>query len=125
MIHVSTISRFATGGRVWRSFDHLIAAGPGTLLLVPIGEVDGDMTSVTDGCPVPWAEAWAVLDAPVSARPALAPEQLVRIAPMVAAHMSPYGWVRDIVPAHMTVPTLTRLTGTRGERYALLGAEGD
>lgn len=126
MIHVRTIAQFAGDGRVWRAFDHLLAAGPGRLLLVPVGLADGSLSAVTDGCPVPWPEVWAVLDAPLREEaPALAPERLAALAPLAAAHLTPYGWVRDVVPAAAAVPTLTRLISPDGVRLALLGSGDD
>ena len=125
LIHVPTVSRFAADGRVWRSFDHLMAAGPGRLLLVPVGLADGDMTRVTDGCPVPWPEVWAVLDAPQTRPCAVPPDRLAALVPLAAAHLAPYGWVRDVVPAGATVPTITRLTAPDGVRLALLGSGDD
>ena len=121
MIHTTTVSRFAGDGRVWRAFDHLLAAGPGRLLLVPVGLADGDMTGVVDGCPVPWPEVWALLDAPPAA-PAPVPERaLARMWPDLALQLTPFGWERDVVPAGATVPTMTRLVGPDGVRAALLG----
>lgn len=126
MIDVKVVSRFATDRRVWRSFDHLLAAGPGTLLCVPVGLADGDLTSVVDGCPVPWPEVWAVLDAPTQRSTAvLGEEELYRCAPLAAVSFAPFGWVRDVVPAQATVPTITRLTAPDGVRLALLGGNHD
>jgi hypothetical protein len=51
----------------------------------------------------------------------LSPERLARIAPLAAACLAPYGWVRDVVPARATVPTMTRLTAPDGVRLAMLG----
>jgi len=124
MIHVTTVARFAADGCVWRSFDCLMAVSPCRLLLVPVGLADGDLTAVVDGCPVPWPEAWAVLDAPLSQPRPLSPERLAEQAPQVAAHLAPFGWVRDEVPAAGTVPTMTRLTSPDGVRLALLGRRG-
>lgn len=122
MIRIETVARFAVDGRVWRAFDHLLVAWPGGLLLVPVGLADGDLTRVIDGCPVPWGEVWAVVDAPLAAAAQLSPETLARLAPVAAAHLAPYGWVRDVVPAREKVPTLTRLTAPDGVRLAWLGA---
>lgn len=122
MIHIRTIASFAPAtALVWRSFDHLIVPGPGTLLLVPVVEVDGDMTGVIDGCPVPWAEAWAVIDTPPAQPVALSPERLGRLAPALASRMAPHGWMHDVVPAQAMVPTMTRLVGPDGVRFAMLG----
>ena len=121
MIHTSTISRFAGDGWVWRSFDHLLAAGPGRLLLVPVGLADGDMTGVVDGCPVPWPEVWALLDAPPAEPAPVTERALARLWPDLALQLTPFGWERDVVPAGATVPTMTRLVGPDGVRAALLG----
>lgn len=121
MINVATVARFSIDGRVWRAFDHLLATGPGRLLLVPVGLADGDLTGVTDGCPVPWPEVWAVLDAPTTQAQPVTPEALAKMVPLVAAWLAPFGWARDVVPARATVPTMTRLTAPDGVRLALLG----
>ncbi|MDD3675816.1 hypothetical protein [Thauera propionica] len=125
-VPVAVVAGFAADGRVWRAFDHLVTTGPGTLALFPVGLVDGDLTRVTDGCPVPWQEVWAVLDTPCTPWDvALAPEVLARLAPKAAAHLSPYGWTRDVVPAQAAVPSMTRLVAPCGVRVALLGANHD
>lgn len=120
-VHVTTIGRFAADGRVWRAFDHLLALGRGSLLLVPVGLGDGDLRRVTDGCPVPWPEVWAVLDVPLGDGRVVSPSRLAELSPLAAAHLAPYGWVRDVVPAQGTVPTMMRLTSPEGVRMALLG----
>lgn len=63
---LSVIAAFSLDGRVFRAFDHLIAAGVGELLFVPVHLAEGDLRGVVDGCPVPWGEVWAVLDTPLS-----------------------------------------------------------
>lgn len=125
-VPVAAVVAFAADGRVWRAFDHLLATGPGTLALFPVGLIDGDLTRVTDGCPVPWPEVWAVLDTPCTPwdRP-LPPEVLARLVPKAAAHLSPYGWTQDVVPARATVPSMTRLVAPCGVRVALLGTNHD
>lgn len=55
---------FSHDGCAYRAFDHLILARPGALLLVPVWLATGNLKSVVDGCPVPWAEVFDVLDAP-------------------------------------------------------------
>jgi hypothetical protein len=122
MITVATVARFSRDGRVWRAFDCLLAAGPGTLLLVPVGLAEGDLTRVVDGCPVPWPEVWAVLDAPAEQVRQLPPEALAKLVPLAAAWLTPFGWERDVVPARESVPTMTRLRAPDGVRLALLGA---
>ncbi len=125
MINVSTVARFASNHKVWRAFDHLLAAGAGSLLLVPVGLAEGDLTTVVDGCPVPWPEVWAVLDAPAVRSEPLCEQALYRCAPLAAVSFAPFGWVRDVVPARATVPTITRLTAPDGVLLALLGTNHD
>lgn len=121
-VNFSTMQRLAHGGTVWRAFDHLLAAAGDRLLLVPIGLMDGDLTQVVDGCPVPWAEVWAVLDAKNGYRTReLSPAQLAALAPLVAALLPPEGWVADIVPPGASVPTFSRVVSPHGVRLAWLG----
>lgn len=61
---LESLCRFSHDGRAFRSFDHLIFARMGVLLLVPVWMASGDLRRVVDGCPVPWEEAFDVLDAP-------------------------------------------------------------
>lgn len=63
-LHISALEPFSADGTIYRAFDHLIASRMGTVLLAPIHAVQGDLTQVVDGCPVPWEEVGAVLDAP-------------------------------------------------------------
>lgn len=62
-LHISTLAPFSADGRIYRAFGHLIAARNGTVLLAPIHAVQGRLTEVVDGCPVPWEEVDAVLGA--------------------------------------------------------------
>lgn len=61
---LETLAGFSHDRRVFRSFDHLILPGVGSLLLVPIWAAEGDLRRVVDGCPVPWEEVCDVLDSP-------------------------------------------------------------
>lgn len=83
-IPLETLSGFSQDGRAFRSFDHLILARTGALLLVPVWAVTGDLRRVVDGCPVPWGEVFDVLDAPAAGvsvgEPALVPPPLRRLA---------------------------------------------
>ncbi|HRH13212.1 MAG TPA: hypothetical protein PK225_02550 [Azonexus sp.] len=95
-IPVQTIARFAHEGRVFRSFGRFLAARDGSLLAVPVGLATGDFSAVRDGSPVPWGEVLAAIDTPVSTLfEALQPEQLARLAPLLAALFPPYGWAHD------------------------------
>ena len=125
-VPMATVARFAPDGRVWRAFDHLLAVGPGSLALFPVGLMDGDMTRVIDGSPVPWLEAWTAIDAPRGAHVrALTPEGLALESPMAAALLPPYGWVADVVTAGETVPTLRRLVAPCGVRLVWVGCRHD
>lgn len=61
-IPIEAMQLFANEGRVYRAFDHLIAARPGALMIVPIRLVTGSVQDVIDGCPVPHEEVYAVLE---------------------------------------------------------------
>jgi hypothetical protein len=88
------IASFAVDGRVFRAFDHLIAAGVGEILLAPMVVADGDLRGVIDYCPVPWEEAWTVLDTPLDEATPLDDVTLLRNWPRLARlHRS--GWQFD------------------------------
>lgn len=94
-MHLRELSPFAADAQVWRGFDHLLALGVGSLLLVPVGLVTaGDLRTVRDGCPVPWREVWAALDVPLAGA-AVSPEAMARELPRLVRATSPYGWQRD------------------------------
>lgn len=63
-LSLEMLCAFSHDGRVFRSFDHLILPRAGSLLLVPVWAVVGDLRRVIDGCPVPWEEVCDVLDSP-------------------------------------------------------------
>lgn len=94
---LNSLAPFSEDGRVFRSFGRLILARQGSVLLVPVALVQGDLTRVIDGCPVPWEEVADVLDAP----------------PL------PKAGIPDLVPALQGVFP----SGWRGERFAL-GPDG-
>lgn len=83
-IPLETLSAFSHDGRVFRSFDHLILARPGALLLAPVWVAVGDLRRVIDGCPVPWVEVFDVLDAPAAwvavGEPGMVPAPLRRLS---------------------------------------------
>lgn len=51
-----------SGQQVCRAFGHALSAAPGWLVAAPLHSLEGSLTNLVDGCPVPWAEACAVLD---------------------------------------------------------------
>lgn len=126
MVSFAAVRAWERGqARVWRAFGHLIVPGPGRLLAVPLAVVEGDMTQALDGCPVPWLEVWTVVDTPLQAAVGLPAERLAGLAPGLAQVFDVQGWVRDVVPARASVPTLVRLTGPGQVRLAWLGSGND
>jgi hypothetical protein len=116
-ISVSAIAAFSADGRVFRAFGSLLAAKPGELLLVPMGRTTGDLRQVTDGCPVPWSEAWAALDSlPQDDAIPLMPEALCDSFPALAM-ISPYGWISDEIALGAGAPDALRLIHVSGIRY--------
>ncbi|MCX7206072.1 MAG: hypothetical protein NT086_08855 [Proteobacteria bacterium] len=57
---------FAANDVLYRCYGHVIAAGDGTLLVVPITLVSGDLRQLVDGCPVSYHEALTVIETPIS-----------------------------------------------------------
>jgi len=62
LVDIDILRGFSADGRLYRAFDHLIAARHGSLLMVPLIVLQGRFDGVVDGCPVPWEEVCAVLD---------------------------------------------------------------
>ena len=52
---------FVTQATAHRAFEHVLLAGPGYLMAIPIMQWGGSL-DLTDRCPVPWIEAVAVID---------------------------------------------------------------
>lgn len=63
LVNFDALQRFSGDGKLYRAYDHLIAAANGTLLVAPIIVVQGRFHDVVDGCPVPWEEAYSVIEA--------------------------------------------------------------
>jgi len=117
MLPLSLLASFSADGRVYRAFEHYIAAGNGRLLLVPAVLVYGDRTAVVSGCPVPVEEISALLDAPQDMPPAL----LTDMHPLFRRLMT-FGegcWRYDFVPL-MTGQRrrVLRVMNENGIRYA-------
>jgi hypothetical protein len=116
-VSVSAIAAFSADGHVYRAYGHLLATRPGELLLVPMGRTTGDLRQVTDGCPVPWMEAWAALDAlPQEDAIPLTPEATCDGFPALAM-ISPYGWISDEIALGAGAPDALRLIHVSGIRY--------
>lgn len=119
-VQVEVLVRFAADGRVWRSFDHLVAYSGTALLLVPVGLARGNLMAVLDGLPVPWEEVMAVIEAEGRDGHALSPESLAALCVALPQCFGPEGWVGDTVPAGPKVPTLLRAVAPNGVRWARL-----
>ncbi len=116
-VPVAHVASLSADGRAYRFQHHLLAAGPGRLLLVPIGLAFGDLRVVVDACPVPWLEVWALLD--TERRPAtpIPPEVMCRDHGQIAM-ISPYGWERDCLSLSQTKPNVDRYIHATGIVYA-------
>lgn len=118
-VSVSTIAAFSRDGRVFRAFGHLLAAAAGSVLCVPLALAGGSLRHVTDGCPVPWGEAFAVLDEPSRAPVALPELTLAREFPLLAG-IAPAAWASDWIGLGPGAPRpVLRLTHESGIRYAV------
>ncbi len=116
-ISVSAIAGFSADGHVYRAFGNLLAAKAGELLLVPMGLTTGDLRQITDGCPVPWSEAWAVLDSlPQDDAIPLTPEALCDGFAALAL-ITPYGWISDEIALGAGAPDALRLIHVSGIRF--------
>lgn len=123
-VQLETVGRFSTDGRVWRSFDHLVAWSGQALLMVPVGLARGNLLSVLDGLPVPWEEALAVLRAEGDGSHAVTREGLAGLCAALPRFFGPDGWVVDVVPPGPNVPTLTRAVSPEGVRWAKVRGRG-
>lgn len=122
-VSVSLLASLSADQRLHRAFDHLIAATPGSLLLCPVWLSAGDLSSVIDGCPVPWDEIDGVLaDPPDGVRP-LGPAEALSaatgIAPLIL--LFPWGWRDETFRLPLHHKPLRRLVHESGLRYAMAG----
>ncbi|WP_158300742.1 hypothetical protein [Chromobacterium sp. ATCC 53434] len=65
MANIKTLLPFSADRRAFRSFGHAIVAERGLVAVAPLHALDGSLLGLVDGCPVPWGEACAVIDADV------------------------------------------------------------
>lgn len=122
-LHISTLSQFSADGVIYRAFGHLIAARQGTVLLAPLHAVQGRLTEVVDGCPVPWEEVDAVLAATFEeasefnlddgAGYGAALRQIGRLAES--------GWEMKVLPFIQSACTVWAFQHSSGLRYAITG----
>ncbi len=113
-IPLETLLPFSHDGRAFRSFDHLIFARVGCLLLVPVWMGAGDLRRVVDGCPVPWEEAFDVLDAP--ALGVTMGDQVCVPKPLLA--LAAEGWQQQVFRLARRVETTRRFVHSSGIRFA-------
>lgn len=59
---IEQIRRYAEGSPLHRAFGHVLAAGDGWLLAVPLTHIRGSLRDLIDGCPVPYFEVLAVVE---------------------------------------------------------------
>lgn len=62
-IPIAVLHEFADGGHVARAYQYLFAARNGATLAVPMRLVWGPFDGVLDRLPVPWEEAWSLINA--------------------------------------------------------------
>jgi len=120
-VSVSAMAAFSDGS-VFRSYDHLLAAGAGTLLCVPMGLAAGDLRSVVDGCPVPWEEVFSVIDSGC-ATPLELPPNLVEHQYPALASLAREGWSMDLIALGAGRLRHARLIHVSGIRFAHLIAK--
>ncbi len=121
-------------GRVFRAYDHLIVAGIGWLIVVPIARVEGSLQHVIDLCPVPYADVLAVVDphegAPLMCLPAKLAMLLAQLSKWWAASrldgddevLPAEGWSLDAIglSAQTVRPNVARAVHASGLRLAVL-----
>lgn len=118
-ISISAIAAFSHDGRVHRAFDHLIAAGAGTLLCVPLAASAGDLRQVVDGCPVPWDEVLTVIDTPLDGYVFCPQIQVRRAWPMLAS-FAEAGWRTDHIQFGAGTVPVPRLVHQKGIVFSTL-----
>ncbi|WP_233869298.1 hypothetical protein [Paraburkholderia adhaesiva] len=62
-IPIAVLHELADGGHVARAYQYLFAARNGATLAVPMRLVWGPFDGVLDRLPVPWEEAWSLVNA--------------------------------------------------------------
>jgi hypothetical protein len=121
-VPLAAIEAFAAAGRVYRAFDHAIAADKGMVLLVPIWRVCGDLGGLEDACPVPWEEVIGILEEPkADARPV--PEWAMSISGRTFRSLARTHWDADEISIGPGFATpVTRFFHPAGIHLAVLSA---
>lgn len=122
-IHTSALVPFSADGIIYRAFGHLIAARHGTVLLAPIHAVQGRLTEVVDGCPVPWEEVVAILSMPFDLALAFDFSDGSGYGPALRqlAHLAEAGWDMEPLQLRPESSTVWAFRHESGLRYALTG----
>lgn len=119
LINVSHLTQFAGDGGLYRAFDHVLAARPGSVLLVPMYRASGDLSRLIDGCPVPWDEVDEVLrleQGAVHEFDFSAEFYSARV--MALAGLARDGWVLDFMQVRGSAHQVWRLVHRSGVRFA-------
>lgn len=122
-VSVSAVAAFSRDGRVFRAFGHLMAAGAGSLLCVPLALAGGNLRHTLDVCPVPWEEVVAVLYEPAHEPAPLTWEAMAVEFPLLA-QIAPEPWRSDWLDMHGGLSgscrRVLRLVHDSGIRYAMV-----
>ncbi|EEG08195.1 hypothetical protein [Pseudogulbenkiania ferrooxidans] len=97
-LQILSLLPFSSDRRVYRSFGHAIVAEPGLVAVAPLSSLDGSLQGMVDGCPVPWTEAWAVIDTPTRSEVDLGGIDFAPAAVKRLAEMDRAGWALGVLP---------------------------
>ena len=122
-VSLATIAEFTDDGEVYRAYVHALAACRGMVLLVPLELVNGDLTELVDGCPIPWEEVIAILESPQHS-PAPLADHIQTVLGRPLGYIAPTHWDVDSLPVGNldSGSTVTRLSHPSGIRLAVLTA---
>lgn len=122
LVSLGAIAQFAHDGQVYRAYAHALAAAPGMVLLVPIELVNGDLTDLVDGCPIPWEEVVSILESPQRS-PAPLDKHIHSVLGRPLREIAPSHWDADLLSVGMGFrDTVTRLSHPSGIRLAVLSS---
>jgi hypothetical protein len=118
-IAAAQLAAFSADGRLYRAYNHVVAALHGCVLLVPLYLVRGDLSQLVDGCPVPWEEVDDVLRREPGATHVFdfAAEPYGALIRGVA-DLVPSGWSLDFVDINRSSHLAWRLMHWSGLRFA-------
>jgi hypothetical protein len=119
LVDAGRLANFSGDGRLYRAFDHVVAALHGSVLLVPMYRAAGDLSGLVDGCPVPWDEVDEVLRSERGAEHAFDFDG-DRYGPrvMALAALARDGWTLDFMRLRGSAQLVWRLVHRSGVRFA-------